>query len=233
MAGIFIVIEGTDGSGKGTQHGLLLDRLRASGYEVKAVDFPRYGQPSAYFVEKYLTGGYGESRDSSPRKASLFYALDRFDASPEIKQTLTSGGVVVANRYVASNMGHQGAKIKDKEERLAFFKWIHDLEYVTLGIPKPTLNIFLHVPATVSSELVAKKAERKYLKGAKRDIHEADLEHLIRAEETYKEMVRLFPSEFLKIECAPDGRLLSVNTIHELVWAETKKLLPKGVAPVK
>lgn len=223
--GVFVVIEGTDGSGKGTQHGLLLERLSKLGKNVKAVDFPRYGEPSAYFVEKYLNGGYGASQDTSPRRASLFYALDRFDASSGIKETLAAGGMVVANRYMASNMGHQGAKIKDKEERLAFFKWIHDLEYVLLGIPKPTLNILLHVPAKTAYELVEKKSERKYLKGGTRDIHEADMDHLIRAEETYKEIARLFPGEFLKIECVPEGRMLSVETIHELIWAEIKKLL--------
>src|SRR5690349_9333036 len=101
--GKFIVIEGTDGSGKGTQCNLLLDRLKQIGKEPMFLDFPRYGNPSAFFVEKYLNGGYGTSKESSPKRASLFYALDRFDASIGMWNAFRAGNLLIANRYVASN----------------------------------------------------------------------------------------------------------------------------------
>jgi dTMP kinase len=48
--GLFIVIEGSDGSGKKTQFNLLKERLRATGYDVAIFDFPRYNKESSYFV---------------------------------------------------------------------------------------------------------------------------------------------------------------------------------------
>ena len=223
--GKLIVVEGTDGSGKTTQFNLLVERLRREGREPETLDFPRYGEPSAYFIEKYLNGGYGTIKDTGPYRAALFYALDRYDASPAVWEDLRNGSLVVSNRYVGSNMGHQGSKIESAVERAEFFKWVYELEYGILGIPKPAVNVFLHVPAETAYELVAQKADRAYLKGAKRDIHEADMDHLRRAEETYEVIVRMFPEEFLKIECAPLGNILPPEEIHEKVWSAVEKFL--------
>jgi dTMP kinase len=224
--GKFLVIEGTDGSGKGTQCKLLLERMEKEGMKPAFFDFPRYGNPSAYFVEKYLNGGYGELRDTGPRRASTFYALDRFDASVDIWSVVRNGGLAVANRYVASNMGHQGSKMNTPEERRSYYAWLYELEYTTFAIPKPTKNIILHVPAQVAYDLVLQKAERKYIAGgAKQDLHEANIEHLKRAENTYKEMAQILPDEFMLIECAPEGSLLSVEEIHEKVWSAAKTII--------
>lgn len=225
MNGRFIVIEGTDGSGKATQTGLLVERLKNEGRKVAMIDFPRYSNPSSYFIEKYLNAGYGDLGAIGPEKASLFYALDRYDASADLRSWLADGAIVIANRYVASNMGHQGSKIDDPEARRRFFEWVHALEYDTLGIPKPDMNIFLHVPSGIAYDLVAQKGDRAYLKGGKRDMHETDIGHFRRAESTYEEMIRMFPDEFLEIECAPEGKLLPPERIAGLIWESVKKLI--------
>ena len=71
--GKFIVIEGTDGSGKGTQVALLSQKLKDDGIKFEITDFPQYGQPSSFFVEKYLRGEYGTIEEVGPHKASFFY----------------------------------------------------------------------------------------------------------------------------------------------------------------
>ena len=76
MQGKFIVIEGTDGSGKTEQFKRLVPRL-AEQREVVTIDFPQYDSPSAYFVTEYLNGRYGTAEEVGSHKASLFYALDR------------------------------------------------------------------------------------------------------------------------------------------------------------
>src|SRR5579863_8047931 len=81
--GKFIVIDGTDGSGKKTQFNLLVKELQLGGYEVEIADFPQYGQKSAGMVEEYLDGKYGQL---NPQAASIFYAIDRFDASFKIRE---------------------------------------------------------------------------------------------------------------------------------------------------
>ena len=115
MRGKLIVIEGTDGSGKGTQTGLLIKRLKKEGYKVMIADFPQYGQRSATMTEDYLNGKYGSAEHVGAYRASIFYACDRFDASFKMREWLKDGGIIISNRYVSASMGHQAGKIKNKE----------------------------------------------------------------------------------------------------------------------
>src|SRR6185437_3476871 len=132
--GTFIVLEGSDGSGKKTQFKLLSERLKAVGYDVEAFDFPRYEEPSSHFVRRYLNGDYGPAAEISPYSASLFYALDRYEAAPLIRAEIQAGKVVLSNRYVGSNMAHQGAKFTSQAEQRGFFIWEDGLEYQLLNI---------------------------------------------------------------------------------------------------
>lgn len=220
--GKFIVLEGTDGSGKTAQFERLVLAL-PEGTPFGTFDFPRYSEPSTYFIQKYLTGKYGG--EVGPYAASVLFAVDRFDAKLKILRWFEEGRLVIANRYVASNMAHQGAKIESKSEREKFYKWLYHLEYDLFGIPKPDLNIVLHVPAEIARELIAKKGPREYLRGKKGDIHEADFGYQKRAEEVYLEITALFPDDFQVVECAPDGILLPPEEIHAKVWAIVRKAL--------
>ena len=213
---MFIVIEGNDGSGKGTQFNLIADYLRNKGKEIELVDFPQYGKKSAGPVEEYLNGKYGTLDQVDSKTASLFYAVDRFDASFKIRNAIEKNKIVLANRYVLSNAAHQGAKIKDKNERKEFFDWIQNLEYGILKLPKPNLIIFLRVPAAISYELVLKKSERKHLEGKKQDIHEADIEYLKKVEQTYLELAQQ-DKDIRTIECVVNGNLLSVEQIQKQI----------------
>src|SRR3989338_1108595 len=101
--GVFIVIDGLDGSGKGTQTKLLTERLIKEGYNVEVADFPQYKEWSSIFVEKYLTGELGASTEVTAQQASLFYALDRFAAAKKLKISLQEGKIIISNRYVSSS----------------------------------------------------------------------------------------------------------------------------------
>lgn len=214
---MFIMVEGTDGSGKGTQTQLLFDRLTAAGFAVEQISFPQYGERSCTMVEDYLNGKFGSAEDVGPYPASIFYATDRFAAAPKIRSWLKEGKIVIANRYVASNMGHQGGKIDDPEERKKYFEWNYHLEYTIFNIPKPTVNVILHMPAEVAQALVDKKDARAYLNGKKRDIHEDNIDHLKKAEQAYLDIAQTFP-DFTLIECTEHGNLLSKEEIHEKLW---------------
>ncbi|OGY58941.1 MAG: hypothetical protein A3C03_02340 [Candidatus Colwellbacteria bacterium RIFCSPHIGHO2_02_FULL_45_17] len=216
--GKFIVIEGSDGTGKTTQFTLLRDRLRKEGQDIAEFDFPQYGNPSAHFVEEYLRGSYGTLEELGPYKASLFFALDRFEASHKIRKELNDGKIVVSNRYVGSNMGHQGGKISSSEERKEYFMWVDKIEFEILGIPRPDLSIVLHIPADIAQHLVDEKGPRNYVGGAKRDLHEESLDHLKNSEKTYLEITELFPERFTIISCMDKGSLMDKEVIHEKVW---------------
>ncbi|HUD08914.1 MAG TPA: hypothetical protein VMQ48_02370 [Candidatus Saccharimonadales bacterium] len=222
--GKFIVIDGTDGSGKATQTELLVKRFKKEGYKVKELDFPQYGKKSAGLVEEYLNGNYGTARDVGPYRASIFYACDRYAASFQVKTWLSEGNIVISNRYVTANMGHQGGKIKNKRERDKYFRWLYDLEYNIFSIPKPDINLILHVDAAIAQKLVDSKEKRDYIKNGKRDIHENDLKHLQDAEKVYLEIAQGF-SGFQLIECTKGGFIMSKKEISDLVWNRLKNKL--------
>ena len=226
---MFVVLEGTDGSGKTEQFKLLNKALQGYGFKTKLVDFPQYGQPSAYFVQRYLNGDYGSLNEISPKLASVFYAIDRIDVASEIRTALREGKIVLANRYIGSNMGHQGAKIVNKKKRRELIRWIYDFEYGICGIPKPDVNLFLHVPAKTAYELIAHKSERSYLRGKKRDIHEANINHLRQAEFSYLDTIKLYPKDFRVIECAPNNALLSINAVHQLILSALPASIKKNI----
>ncbi|PIR47626.1 thymidylate kinase [Candidatus Uhrbacteria bacterium CG10_big_fil_rev_8_21_14_0_10_50_16] len=224
--GAFFVIDGTDGSGKATQTKRLVERLRLEGYNVETISFPQYGAKSCGSVERYLAGDYGRSTEVNARAASIFYAVDRFDASFQIRAWLDAGKIVVSDRYVGSNMAHQGQKIHDTTERHAYLAWNDDLEHNIFGIPRPTLNLVLSVPLDVAIQLAAQGATEKTKVAG--DIHEADRNHIRSSINTYKEITRLFPS-FHHVNCAPHGTLRSIDDIHEELW---QAVLPHIGTPV-
>ncbi|MBD3248225.1 dTMP kinase, partial [Candidatus Falkowbacteria bacterium] len=180
--GKFIVLEGIDGSGKATQTLLLSQKLENDGFKVKFINFPQYGQKSAGMIENYLRDQkYGNNGDTTPHQASLFFAMDRFDAKKQIEDWLKKGKTVLCDRYVVSNLAHQGCKIEDDEEREKFFQWVEDLEYNILKIPKPDINILLKIEPE-KGQFLAKRDSKK------KDLHEDDLNHLKAAAQIYTDL---------------------------------------------
>lgn len=217
--GKFIVIEGTDGSGKGTQFKLLVAVLRRRGFKVETLDFPQYGNKSAYFVEQYLNGEYG--KNVSPYIASLFYSLDRYSTIAKLNLWLKQGRIVVANRFTLSNAAHQGGKLKSAKEIRKYWQWLFSLEFNVLNLPKPNTTILLHMPAKTAQQLVLNKAPRKYIKsGAKKDIHEADLRHLQAAEKRYLALAKIVKAK--TVECVVGARLLTPQEIHNIILRKLK-----------
>lgn len=230
--GKFIVFEGLDGSGKSTQTKLLMKYLRKKGFKTAKIDFPQHGEKSCGLVDEYLTGKYGTAEQVGPYIASIFYACDRYDASFKIKKWLKQGKILIADRYLASNIGHQGGKIRSKTERKKYFKWLYNLEYGLFKIPRPNITIILKTSSSFSLKLAhkitdeEKKARRKaYLGCRKRDIHEEDKLHLDAALEAYLHVAKEFPSDFKVIECIEKGRLLSPEEVHQKVIKIVKKIL--------
>lgn len=229
--GIFIVIEGTDGSGKGTQLKQLQQRLIKEGHDVAVFDFPRYNKQSSHFVKEYLNGHYGSVSDVSAYTGSLFYALDRYEAATEIRQALEDGKVVLSNRYTGSSMAHQGTKFEHPEERRGFFIWLDNLEFEMLDTPRPTKSFVLRVPAETAQALVDQKETRDYT-DEKRDIHEADIDHLKQSVEVYDDLCQLFPKDFEQIDCVRGGELLGIEAIHKMIWEKVSPMLtPKQPVP--
>lgn len=223
------MIDGTDGSGKATQTQILAERLRRAGLDVAIADFPQYNTKSAGLVEEYLSGKYGGPDEVGPYRASIFYAADRYDASFTIRGWLEQGKIVISNRYVTANMGHQGGKIDNPLERKHFFDWLYQLEYEIFNIPQPDLNIILHVPAEISQSLARQRQKLDWV-GKTTDIHQEDLNHLKKAEQAYLQIANTFEN-FSLIECSVHGQILSREEISDLIWEKIIELF-QAPAPV-
>ena len=236
--GKFFVFEGIDGSGKSTQSNLLAQALQQKGYPVKKVDFPQYGKKSAGLVENYQTGLYGSSRQVGPYRASIFYACDRYDLGFQIRQWLAEGNMVISDRYVVSNIGHQGGKmINDPGAWEAYVEWLYDLEYRLFEIPKPDHNIILQISPELSAKTSNQITDPEKLKkriaylgdSKKQDIHEADQQHLRDTLHSYLAIAKKYPQEFTIVDCEENGAFLPVETIHQKILS----LIKGKIHPIK
>ena len=220
--GKFIVIEGIDGSGKATQTNLLFKRLKSEGCKVKKIDFPRYRDNFfGKFIGECLAGEHGDFLKLSPRIASVLYAADRFESGETIKSWINRGYFVVADRYTSANQIHQGGKISNKKERQKFIKWLDKMEFDIFKISKPQLVLYLDVPVKVSQKLLngserVAKARRNRLKGGK-DLHESNVNHLTKTRRSAAKMIE-GSGNWLKIDCAKKGEILSRKEISIMVW---------------
>lgn len=223
------MIDGTDGSGKATQTKLLADKLKKSGHKVKTIDFPQY--ENNFFgkmVGRYLSGEFGSSSEVNPYLASILYAGDRFEEKEQIEKWLSKGFVVIADRYASSSQIHQGGKVSNPKKRKKFLTWLEDLEYGVFKIPRPRAIIYLDMPIDISQKLLKKNSAQKkktYLKG-KKDIHENDLKHLSDAKNSAIELVKK-NNNWIKIDCAKNGKPLAIKEISELVYKKIISMMPR------
>ncbi len=217
--GKLIVMEsGTDASGKATQTDLLYNRLHEENFNVRKVDFPDYNSESSGLVKMYLRGDFGRrAEDVNPYVASAFFAVDRFASyAKEWRSFYQNNGIVLANRYTTSNMVHQGAKIADRVQRQIYLHWLEDLEFKKMGLPKPDIVFFLHVPPEVSIKLMLARRKNGQLH---LDIHEDDKEHLFAAYYNACEVAELNKWHF--VECTDQGNMRSIEEIHEEIYQKT------------
>ena len=175
--GILIAIEGTDSSGKQTQSEMLYKALCEKGFRARLVSFPAYECDSSALVKMYLAGEFGtDPKDVNAYTASTFYAMDRFATyRKDWGKDYNDGIIIVADRYVPSNLIHQASKIENETEKDAFIKWLEDLEYIKYELPRPDATIFLDMPVEISQKLLMKRYEGD---SAKKDVHERDVEYL-------------------------------------------------------
>ncbi|MCH5188817.1 MAG: thymidylate kinase [Oscillospiraceae bacterium] len=218
-----IVIEGGDASGKETQTALLCDRLRRDGKTVERITFPDYESPSSALVKMYLGGEFGSDPGKvNPYAASLFYAVDRF-ASHAAKwgALMETDAVIVADRYVTSNIIYQAAKFEDEAEKRDFIRWVEDIEYNRLGLPRPDEVLFLNMEPEAAAKLMAAR-KNKITDGDEKDIHERDAEYLKKAYDNACFAARI--SGWTEIKCSENGMARAINDIHENIIEILKRV---------
>lgn len=227
----FVVIEGLDGSGKSTQINLLLELLEQMDLPHQYLHFPRTGAPVyGDLIARFLRGEFGDLKTVNPYLVALLYAGDRMDAAGTIRRWMDEGCLVLADRYVYSNIAFQCAKIDKKEEKNRLAEWILHLEYEYYRIPRPRLSLFLDVPFEFTRSQLRKGRsgkDRSYLNG-QHDIHEASLEFQKDVREEY--LTGLAKDHcFVRIDCS--GKMGAIITPEQVFRKILDQLIEKEIIP--
>jgi len=219
--GRLIAIEGIDGAGKRTQLDMLAGELRSRSVEVLHLSFPRYDSFFGKMVARFLNGEFGSLDQVDPHFSALLYAGDRLEARETLERNLAAGQTILLDRYIASNLAHQTARVTP-EQRVEFLTWLKHLEYTLYGLPPEDLVIYLRVPAAEAQRLVGLKAAREYTR-QKRDLLESNLRHLEQAAEVYDQLA-CEPS-WATVECwdATSKAMRPPEAIHQDVLAAVMK----------
>lgn len=217
-----IVIEGIDGSGKGTQAQQLTERLTATGRRVRLLSFPRYRETLfGHAIGDFLNGRFGQLNEVHPFLASVLYAADRFESKSVLADALQQSDVVVCDRYVPSNLAHQGAKL-DGAERDELLRTIERIEFDVFALPRPSLVVLLDVPVEIAQRNIAAKKPRNYTDKSA-DLQEADAVYLQRVRDVYLQLAAS-DANWQRVESIRNGELLSITKIGDDILG---RILPK------
>lgn len=245
--GILIAIDGLDGTGKATQVALLKDYLLSKpgwedGVQFITVDFPRYGKDSCIMVEKNLKGDFGDQpEDVDPYTASSFYAIDRSLSfkNEEWGKVYQHGGLVISDRYTASNIIHQASKFKyknikdpnsilDDDNYKRFVNWLFETEYNNMGIPQPDLMIFLQLSETANEAMLRARKESA-IDG---DIYERNVEYLnkcrcmLNAMSMDPLLKNSKETKYVFLTVSDERAAFDIDTIHEMILETIRKKFP-------
>jgi dTMP kinase len=213
MQKISFAIEGSDGAGKETQSKLLKEALEAKGFKVASVSFPRYKQTTGGWVLHEALKGDDATKYNfaklDPYAASLPYTMDRRESRDYLYALIEENDIVIFDRYVESNLLHQGGKIRTTEEREVYGKWLYELEYGTMAIPKPDFVLYLKIPFWLSRARAQKRADEN---GGKLDAVEKDADYVRMGHEGGIFYAEKFGWEV--IECLVDKHELTREEVH-------------------
>lgn len=212
-----IVIEGIDGSGKGTQAQQLTERLTATGRRVRLLSFPRYRETLfGHAIGDFLNGRFGQLDEVHPFLASVLYAADRYESKSVLADALQQSDVVVCDRYVPSNLAHQGAKL-DGAERDELLRTIERIEFDVFALPRPSLVVLLDVPVEIAQRNIAAKKPRSYTEKAA-DLQEADAAYLQRVRDVYLQLAAS-NSKWQRVESVRAAEQRSIAEIGDDIFS--------------
>lgn len=222
--GKLIVIEGTDSSGKETQTKLLYEKLSTKIEKIRKISFPNYDSPACAPVKMYLAGEFGNDAEKiNPYPVSTMYAIDRYASyKKDWGSFYEDGGVILTDRYTTSNMVHQASKLQTKEEKKSYLKWLEDLEYNKMEIPKPDLVIFLNMPTYMAQKLMSER-KNKITGEDKKDIHEKNIAYLEKSYNNACEISKEY--NWVEVNCVENERLKSIDEISEEILAKIQNIL--------
>lgn len=200
MSGHFIVLEGIDGSGKGTQLDMLKARLQANGHTVWVTR-----EPSESQIGKLIREGLGDATKMDEATIALLFAADRLQHIHEIKAHLAQGEVVLCDRYVLSSLAYNSQTLS--------LEWI-------LTINKHA-DSRLHPDLTLLFDLTAQDAMHRIdVRGDSKERYE-NQKQLLQVRDMYLMLADVRHDDHVTVINAAQ----SPNDVHEMAWQAIDAIL--------
>lgn len=173
----FFVIEGLDGCGKSTQLNLVQNVLKLNlaqnlledednnHFTYRILEFPNKSDDNPMkkmIYDIYLQGKINteDNIKADVYGASILYTIDRYVSYyQDWKKAMEECDIIISGRYIQSNILYQGSKLgtPDDKEFREYVRWLYNLEYTSLGLPKPDKVFFLDAPTDVLNQNLRKR----------------------------------------------------------------------------
>ena len=216
--GKVIVVEGGDGAGKETQCKMLVLRLRADGHTAETLDFPHDAAHCGDLIRLLLSGKVGGLREVNPLLFASLYSMNRFDTLPWIKYWLMRGSIVVLDRYMSANFGHQASKYETAAERNHIINILKAFETKWLRLPAPDAVLYLNLPPMFAWKALMGDQTRVML-----DMHEkAGIEYKTNVQQAFLWCCAEFAGEgWREVKCVDEGETVRFtrDEVHEKVYS--------------
>jgi len=210
--GLFIVLEGLDGSGTTTQTKLLLNYISDKRLDAVATQEPT-DEPVGKLIRDSLSGRIVSPRTSerigfSEAALCLLFAADRTEHSRRIEQARQRGVHVICDRYVLSSIAYQSLDATITPQRVID---------INRGCSVPDVTFFLQVPV---EECLARLARRKDAPTVyeKKDI-------LTRIDRNYRTSRKIYERTFGPLAVI-DGSV-SADAVHGAIASALARYLPR------
>lgn len=203
MEGIFITMEGPDGSGKTTQIDLLKKYLESKGYDIVIAREPGGTVISEAIREIILNKEY---REMSYMTELLLYASARAQlVNQVIKPALEAGKAVICDRFVESSAVYQGIG------RGLGVDTVYEVNNYALGDVKPKLTIFMDLDAEDGIKRKKNQAELDRMEMEDVSFHK-------RVVDGYRQLAKLYPERIYPVDAT-----LPIEGIHSMIVKEVER----------
>lgn len=202
LASKFIVLDGIDGCGKGTQTKLLSDFLIEKGFQVVNKKYPEYGQPIGDLIHNFLYKKFEPNLSAE----LLLYTADHLKDKEYMQDCLKNGKIILADRYFTSTLAYQFLKGVPKEKILRLIE--------LMEAPRPDLCFLIKIAPETSLKRKSKE------KGGDLDRHEENLQFQKDLAKTFEQMAQ--EKTYCDWEII-DGEQTPENVHQQIIEILTKK----------
>jgi dTMP kinase len=204
--GRLVAIEGIDASGKTTQAGLLVRNLEKKGTRAIYTKEPTDGV-IGNLIRKVLS----REKELSPIALQYLFCADRAEHQKEIESLLSSGYVVVTDRYFWSAVAYGISDLDGKED---FYLVAFSILSFYHQFLRPDFTFFLDVDVNEAAKRIQKSNKHK-------EIYD-DRAKLEKIDKSYKNLIKRFPEEFMVFDANRPIENVSRDLLEKIVLIENK-----------